>query len=251
MSQPSCRFLDWDSAFFGIRIARVELPSLTALQMEDVLQWCQENQIRCLYFLCPFDHRDSVRLAEMYQFQLVGIKTVLAWEKSRDLTPQPQTKQPFLVRPFQTADLQALIDIAGDAFQDSRFSVDSHFASGQASALYREWIRKSCQGSGDQVFVSQNPWGVAGFITCHLDPEPAGRIGLIAVKKESRDAGHGGALIETANHYFVEHHCHRVYVTTQGQNVPAFRLYQKCGFYLHSLHLWYHKWFPEERLIDA
>lgn len=252
MSQTLCRFLDWDSAFFGIRIAWVELSSLTATQMEDSLRWCQENHIRCLYFLCPFDHRESVRLAETHQFQLVGLKTVLRWEKGRCLAPLAGAENPCLIRPFQKTDLQGLIEIAGNAFQDSRFYMDAHFTTEQATALYREWTRKSCHGYADQVFVSQTPrGGAAGFITCHLDPESAGRIGLLAVQRERRGAGHGRELIEAANRYFVEHHCHRVDVTTQGQNVPAFRLYQKCGFYLHSVHLWYHKWFPEERPINA
>jgi len=252
MSQTSCRFLDWDSVFFGIRVARVELPNLTAPQMEDVLRWCRTNQIRCLYFLCPFGHRESVRLAEINQFQLVGLKTVLRWENDRSPAPPAGAKPSPLIRPFQMSDLQDLIDIAGGAFKDSRFYMDGHFTTEQASALYREWTRKSCQGYADQVLVSQNPRGGAGgFITCHHDPESAGRIGLVAVKKELRGAGHGRELIEAANCYFVEHHCHRVSVTTQGQNVPAFRLYLKCGFHLHSLHLWYHKWFPEEGPRDA
>ncbi len=245
MSSDLCRFLDWDSAFFGMRIARVEVTSLTASQVESVLQWSQQNRIRCLYFLSTLDDRVSVKLAEIHQFNLVGIKAVLCWEAGQNTPPPIPPKNPASTRPFQKSDLEELIDIAGHAFQDSRFYLDGHFTTEQASSLYREWIRKSCQGYADRVFVSQSGQGPAGFITCHLDPSATGRIGLVAVKPEARNAGRGRELIEIAKDYFVDRHCRRIEVTTQGHNALAFRMYQKCGFFLESLNLWYHKWFPE------
>jgi hypothetical protein len=31
-------------------------------------------------------------------------------------------------------------------------------------------------------------------------------------------------------------------VVTQARNVPAQRLYQKCGFITRSVELWFHRW---------
>jgi RimJ/RimL family protein N-acetyltransferase len=35
-------------------------------------------------------------------------------------------------------------------------------------------------------------------------------------------------------------------VVTQGRNVAAQRLYQKCGFATKEVQLWYHHWFGEK-----
>ena len=46
-----CSILEWDSAFFGVTIARVNGNRLDALTAAQVMDWCREKQVDCLYFL--------------------------------------------------------------------------------------------------------------------------------------------------------------------------------------------------------
>ena len=51
MSDAACRFLDWDSAFFGQRIARVQGGGLDGSKMRLVTDFVRAESIDCLYYL--------------------------------------------------------------------------------------------------------------------------------------------------------------------------------------------------------
>ena len=51
VDQGLCQLLDWDSEFFGFRIARLRQSDLTPLILSDVFEWCDREEVRCLYFL--------------------------------------------------------------------------------------------------------------------------------------------------------------------------------------------------------
>jgi ribosomal protein S18 acetylase RimI-like enzyme len=83
---------------------------------------------------------------------------------------------------------------------------------------------------------------VAGYITCHLDSDVVGRIGLFAVAESARGHGVGTALIRAALGWFSDERRSRVTVVTQGRNVRGQRTYERCGFTTRSVELWYHYW---------
>src|SRR5580692_11677654 len=59
-----CQLLDWDSAFFGFRIARLRQSELTPPILSDVFDWCDREEVRCLYFLVSADSSKTIILAE-------------------------------------------------------------------------------------------------------------------------------------------------------------------------------------------
>ena len=71
-----------------------------------------------------------------------------------------------------------------------------------------------------------------------------GQIGLVGVSAEARGRGVGHALVNHALDWFTRNDVEAVAVVTQGGNVAAQRLYQRCGFLTESVQLWYHKWMP-------
>ena len=54
-----CRFLDWDSDFFGRRMARANVNRLTPESLRQIQSWCDSQRIDCLYFLA--DSADAGR----------------------------------------------------------------------------------------------------------------------------------------------------------------------------------------------
>src|SRR5207247_8333229 len=54
LENSACRFLPWDSEFFGLRIAALELAAgapVAAPSFERALAWCRSEAIDCLYLL--------------------------------------------------------------------------------------------------------------------------------------------------------------------------------------------------------
>ncbi|MGH9847787.1 MAG: hypothetical protein ACREEM_54565, partial [Blastocatellia bacterium] len=170
------RFLEWDSRFFGRRIARIESERLDETSIAEALDWSREQQIDCLYFLCAPDDDRSVVVAEANGFHLVDVRL----ELSRRIEAPPEALG-IAVRAFQPSDLDALQRIAADAYRDTRFWYDGRFTREQAAALYREWIAKSCRSDEESVLVVAEGNAVKGFVTCSFENESLGRIGLLGV----------------------------------------------------------------------
>ncbi len=242
-----CEFLPWDTEFFGQRIGRVIGNSLDAESMEAVLRWCEQNEIACLYFLADSTDARTIQLAEQHDFHFVDVRVTL--ERGLSSTPDNgflSSMSEAVVRPALFTDLEALQLLAKDSYQDSRFYFDPCFPRERCSALYQTWIRRSCEGYADFVWVAELGGKPVGYITCQLSEDrKAGQIGLVGVGEEGRGHGIGTLLVQTALNWFVSVGGETALVVTQGRNIAAQRLYQHCGFVTREVAIWYHKWFIE------
>lgn len=233
----SYRLLEWDSAFFGFRIARLLSGRLDRQTAADALSWCKSERIRCLYFLAGTDSTETVESAAQSGFRLTDIRITLARKTAGGHGPADN------VRACRAADVAALRAIAAVSHRDSRFYYDPGFPEDRCDALYATWIELSCQGYAKAVLVAEHDSEPAGYISCHIDAEGAGSIGLVAVAEHARGRGLGPQLVAAAMRYFGEMKCDRVTVVTQGRNCAAQRLYQNCGFRTADIGIWYHRWF--------
>lgn len=243
MTTP-CTFLSWDSEFFGFRIARVNSQQLTSDLVSEIDAWREAETIDCLYFLADPNDSQTIRLAEDYGYRLVDLR--LTFE--RKLIPDEVRPLMDSIRPFVERDLEPLIQIARTSYSDSRFYFDPCFPREKCELFYETWVRNSTNGSGfaDMTLVAELNGLTAGFITskCH---ETIGHIGLVGVAESARGRSLGLALVNNALRWFIEQGMERVQVVTQGRNIAAQRLYQRCGFLTSDLGLWYHKWFNDCR----
>jgi ribosomal protein S18 acetylase RimI-like enzyme len=62
------------------------------------------------------------------------------------------------------------------------------------------------------------------------------------VASESRGRGAGGRLLAAADGRATARGAARLSVVTQGHNVEALRIYEKHGFRIEGLNLFYHVW---------
>ncbi len=240
-----CRFLDWDSAFFGFQVAQVIADELTKETLPLIFSWCKKHEIRCLYLLVDSDKTATTYLAEANGFHLVDIRLTMV----KSLVDMPSSFSSSTIRSAKPEDMHDLKEIAAASHSDSRFYNDSGFPRHLADDLYRTWIEKSINGYADAVLVAEHLGKPVGYISCHLDSQNDGRIGLVAISPRAQRQGVGTHLINSALRWFGERSITSVTVVTQGRNIAAQRLYQRCGFLTQSLQLWYHLWFPahEER----
>jgi ribosomal protein S18 acetylase RimI-like enzyme len=165
----------------------------------------------------------------------------------QSLCEQPTHDGPGVtIRAYRPDDQDALCLLAGSSYRDSRFYYDEHFPREQCSRLYQVWLRKSCESGDTRVLVAEWDGKLAGFITCEVhESARQGSIGLVGVSASARGLGIGNALVSKASEYFAGQSIAVVNVVTQGRNIAAQRLYQRCGYVLESVQLWYHKWYDD------
>ena len=241
-----CQYLNWDSDFFGFRIARITVNRLSQKDLEGVKKWCDLNSIVCLYFLCDSNDAATVEIAQDNQFRLVDIRLTLEKQIS-NIPIEENTIIQAVVRRSELDDVSTLRAIARVCHHDSRFYYDSNFPSFRCDELYEKWIEKSCNGYADVVLIAEFQGRPVGYITCILLDQAKGQIGLFGVDPRLHNKGLGQKLLNESLRWFVQQEVRQVTVVTQGRNLRAQRLYMNCGFLTCSLQLWYHHWFIQKR----
>jgi dTDP-4-amino-4,6-dideoxy-D-galactose acyltransferase len=240
MAAAICEYLEWDSEFFGFRIARMTENRLDTDRLAQARAWCATHAIDCLYFLANSDDPQTSNSIRQSGFQPVDIRVTL----EQSLAPRTAVPTPA-IRTFQPSDLPLLCQIARASHHDSRFYYDPRFPRSRCDLLYEAWIERSVNGWADTVLVAAFGGLPAGYLSCHLADSGVGSIGLVAVSGEHRGKGLGRQLIDAALDYFQTRGMKRVTVVTQGRNIASQRLYQRCGFLTQSVQLWYHYWFRD------
>lgn len=232
-----CQPLQWDSQFFGRRIARAIPTTVTDAELADIRQWCADTATDCLYFLADDDPALSRRLARAgFDF----VDTRLTFEFTFPPGWQPPTPSTPIV-PFTDSHLAPLQAIARHSYRLTRFYADPHFSEADCDRLYETWVTRSVQGYADATLVALVAAHPAAFITCSIS-DAVGYIGLVGVAEAHRGLGLGHQIVMAGLNWFYAHACSRVEVVTQGRNIAAQRLYQRCGFLTRSAQLWYHYW---------
>ena len=237
LTTEPCTVLDWDTEFWGVRIARIEGDTLTADSAAQVDDWARQNEVDCLYFLARSDDARSAQAAEQAGFRLMDVRVELGRATGGETSARA-------VRESRPEDVPALRAIARENHRGTRFYADPRFPTARCDDLYDVWIERSCAGWADVVLVAEHESRPAGYVSCHLDPAGAGgSIGLIAVAAAARQLGLGRTLVEGALAWCAARGVPKVTVATQGRSVAALRLYERCGFRIESLRLWFHKWY--------
>ena len=232
-----CERLAWDSEFFGVETARVRGDSLTAERVKEIDSWCRARKVAWLYFLARADDAETARCAQAGGFGLVDVRVTYEREISG------KVKRPAGVEAFSDGDLPAILKIARSGYSDSRFYCDGRIPKQTCDGFFENWTLQSCTGGADQVLVVREKKAV-GYVTCHADGKTGlARIGLIAVAASARGKGVGGLLVNGALAWASDEKLKGMTVVTQGRNLAAQRLYQRCGFIMQSLQLYYHKWY--------
>lgn len=235
-----CEKLEWDSRHFGRKIGRVKGTHLDAARMDAVLAWNQEQKMECLYLLADPASELTLELAKRNGFEQMDER--LGFRRStRGLEPAGADE----IREFALEDLPELQGIAARSHGDSRFYRDRHFERELCDEMYRVWIRRSCGGWAERVWVAIDQGRPAGYCSCHIGEGGQGSIGLIAVAEECRGKGIGWKLLQRSLHYFAGQGIESVSVVTQGANQKACALYERCGFQLEKSEVWFHGWLNE------
>lgn len=215
-------FLAWDTYFWGhaiYRAARADEP--------------QRGEL--MWLLIPAEDIAHAQEAGRLGWALMDVRVEFEHALGDSFGP----RRDFVsTREWQERDLPALVELARSAHRITRFYADPRLEAARCDDLYAGWIRNSCAGWAQAVFVSKTG---DSYVTVHRH-EAAASIGLIAVAEEHRGQGIGTWLVHRALEWASDEGCERITVVTQGRNIPAQRVFERCGFVTSATSLWFHRW---------
>ena len=137
---------------------------------------------------------------------------------------------------------EKLIEQAVQSGIYSRFNVDKKIGKEKYEEMYTLWMLNSLNHTiAKEVLVLLEQNDLKGFITLGEKNKRAD-IGLIAVDHHFRGNGIGRILMESAEKWFSDKGYKTIQVVTQGDNYPACRLYERCGYEVETVEFFYHIW---------
>jgi ribosomal protein S18 acetylase RimI-like enzyme len=234
--EAPCEELPWDSSFWGIRVAKVLGSTLDGGAADAVDAWCESNEIACLYLLADPGDAGTGRVAAERGYRFVDLRVTLVNTAG---SPRPPGSSGAAIREARDGDDEALREIARGAHTDTRFFFDGGFPRERCADLYATWMERERSDPATLVLVRTEEERAVGYVTIARGPEPA--IGLLAVDDEHSGRGIATDLVAAALSSVDADQ--PVRVVTQGRNVGALRVYERCGFVAESTGVWYHKWF--------
>lgn len=240
--------LPWDSQHFEIPIAQIIAPELNDAELWDILSYTKGKGYRLVYWATSPDRNVPTTLLRNFSGFLVDRKVNYRGELTVK-SPSSQIKSPSghlkVIEHPQSPANQQLLSLALLAGGYSRFHIDPHIPSEKLVSMYHIWINRSTLHElADVVFVVANYSNIheyLGVVTASAK-DGIGKIGLIAVQKESQGQGVGTLLIKTVHQWMVSQGMNISEVVTQRDNVPACKLYERSGYLLASLQHYYHFW---------
>lgn len=241
------RVLPWDTGQFGFPAAKIDLLAapgayrqsrdVQSALLRRILRDAAAQHVRHLTARVDAGSMATIHALEGCRFETIdGIQTFAFHLGSIP----PDCPSDVETRLFRDADLEQVLAISRRAYILDRFHADPALERAQADAIHEEWVRNSCLGiTAEAVVVACDGDRVLGYETCLVDRGAAsslgmepGSIGLVATSEEARGRGVATAATCAALKWFRDQKVELVEVGTQLRNIPASRLYEKCGFRL-------------------
>lgn len=240
MSQIPVEFLHWDSDFFGRRIGRITTNHLGEAEAAEILAWSQRENIDCLYYLASGLDKDATGAAENVGFHFVDQRVTFIKDL---LKPERSFIPEWHIRRAVEGDLETLKSMSRNAFHLSRFHVDRHFDQQKADEMYAIWIENDLRTKGHDVWVIDMEGQLGAYTSVSITGQAKAQIGLAGTQVAWRGKGLSLELQRFICHELRDEGIEEIEIVTQGRNIPAIRLYQRAGYFIQSIDLWYHKWF--------
>ena len=159
---------------------------------------------------------------------------VVALDRPLGPAPQGEPAEPgvFAVRAATAADAEGLRPIAVELARVSRFAREPALGPGAAERLYDRWIANSlAREAAREVLVAENEDGrLAALVTLAPAAERMVELVLVGVAPGFRGRGAADLLVGASVAWAAKTGATGLLVRTALENVPAQRLYQRCGF---------------------
>lgn len=255
----ACSQLAWDTEYFGIPSAGVDLSgAIDAAGQDEILRFCDqydfvtirnhgnraENNrwigLRTNAFLADMNVRFEKKIGcvpEAGGRPAESVPNAGAWDRVYG-SECPENR--VTIRNFMPANA-GIEEIAAKAFRSSRFFNDPRLARDRAEGVYVKWVRSAFDRDDRYFAVCERDGAVAGFSLVSFT-DGGTVIELIAVDERFRGQKVGKAMVGALCVFAGERGAQRITVGTQADNVTAVRFYVTMGFQYAGCAAVYHLW---------
>ena len=235
--------LEWDSAFFGLRIGKVIVGTVEELEeLQNAKERLREQYDLVYVFITDSDLYWEEQDAFLVDRKIVYAQHLAGRYRFSDNVHAYQENLPD----------EALYRLALRSGTYSRFKTDPSFPEGKFEALYRRWMEQSVEDRRGVVLCYYDADAIVGMMTLVIDDgSESARIGLTAVDAAYSGQGVGSSLMETACAYLCGRGIEHFETVTQVQNVPACRWYEKNGFQVETVTNIFHWWLNHQNHEDS
>jgi len=231
------RYLEWDSNFFSMQVAAIELAEDDSLvNIEETLS---KRPFDFCYVFCDYPSSPARhQLLTAMGGQCCDHKITYC----KKLISAPPKNVSLANIEIISRSEPAILDLAVQSGWCSRFRQDPRLRHKQPE-LYRLWLNKCLNNEYSAVLVLRQD-DLAIAMVCVSVNDDCGKIQLIAVAEDSRGRGLGKQLMENAEAFFHKHNCTTAEVVTQLDNVAACKLYEHAGYHKAEIKEVWHVWKP-------
>lgn len=212
--------LDWDSNFFGLKVARIT-PHISLEVYKKLLSHLYKDGFELVYFNSHFG------LPESEFYKIIKIDEVVELSKKLKVRKKFHPKVKLFDKPNATLEMQ---DLVKRIARRSRFYFDDNIPKSKVYELYNIWLDKSVKLiSADSVIVYEDDNKVKGFATIKIMKNGIGVIPLMGVDAKSEGKGISFMLMEAIESYLLEENCTILKSSTQAKNLKALKVYERFG----------------------
>lgn len=224
---PNPTLLEWDSAFFGFPVYRLNVSNDCdiAFAISELRRIASPNSVAYIFTDGVSDKKTSEALSAegavhygsrvCYTQRLLDKSPIINCNGINSLTDFTNEEK----------------DLAIASGRFSRFAKDPHFNAHYRN-LYSVWMENGFvakkKGKGE-IYGYRDSGTLAGIVSVTCDGVD-GKIELLAVAEAHRRKGIGRKLVASAIMFAKMKGCKTLSVATQGDNAPACGLYTSCGF---------------------
>ena len=224
--------LDWDSDFFGLRIAKVEVTTQNEVDLLQDQYVSLKNEFDLIYVFAQNQILLTAGRPQLVDQKVVYTTSILGSCNSDS----------HIVEYIQKTVSEDLLNLALASGLYSRFRIDRYFPKNSYERLYTRWIEQSVAHKiASEVFCYMVDEIPRGLVTLRRDGV-TGDIGLVATDEKYRGLGIGKAMMNYVKDYMFYCGCKKLSVATQLHNIAACNLYESAGFHKESLTNIWHWW---------
>lgn len=233
----TCKPLTWDTEYFGVRSARVDLWETINEQAEkEILDFSRDYD-----FVTICNHENNSHNNHFLGTRTSAFLADVNVQFIKDVKSDPVREVKNVTITERMSPSERILAIASSAFRYSRFFNDPRLHAEKARGIYHQWVTNAFDKENKFFVMAHDNEDIQGFVLVSIDDATV-VIELIAVDESYRGQHVGTRLLTAVETFAKKSGCSDIRVGTQVNNITAIRFYTVFGFRFSSVASLYHLW---------